>query len=133
MRVYATVLLVSPGAKVVLPGVVVPFAFHVNVTGPPELPVLTKIAAAYTRSVVTPHVRWENELGLTVTDRPVTCMGAGVANGETDTSGEGTVVAMDGVSKGVESADVVPALPHATIIIAMKQRETIIDKRFNML
>ena len=46
LRVYVTVLLVSPGAKVTLPGVVVPLAFHVNVTGPPELPVLTKIAAA---------------------------------------------------------------------------------------
>ena len=70
---------------------------------------------------------------LSYLDRPVMCMGAGVADGETDTSGEDTAVAVDVVSEGVESEDVVPALPHATITTAMKQRETIIDKRFNML
>ena len=49
-------------------------------------------------------------------------MGAGVADGETDTSGEGTMVAVDEVSKGVESEDELagPPLLHATMIIAMR-------------
>jgi hypothetical protein len=40
-----TILLVSPGAKVTLPGVVAPFAFHVNATFPPLLPSLAKMVA----------------------------------------------------------------------------------------
>jgi hypothetical protein len=47
-------------------------------------------------------------------------------------TGDASVVAVGVMSEGVESEDELPdlLLPHATITTAMRQRETIIIKRF---
>jgi hypothetical protein len=130
--VYVTVLLVSPGAKVTLPGVFELRIFHVYDTVPPPFSA-TEMEAVKTMLVVVPQGIPAKLLGFTANATPVRCSRTGDCAGVGEDAGDDTAVVV-GVSVEVWSEVPLVGPPHATIpSTAMQVKSIFIIECFNIL
>jgi len=130
--VYVTVLLVSPGAKVTLPGVFELRISHVYDTVPPPFSA-TDREAVKTMLVVVPQGIPEKLLGFTANTTPVRCNGTDDCAGFGDGAGDDTAV-VAGVFVDAWSEVPLVGPPHATIPSTARQAQSIfIIECFNIL